>query len=932
MRRILAYLVMMLTIVSCVIFNAQSVVENMSESMEYGSSTQLVYSIEKRDESLYDGDSYPTITASGTSDLDQIDIEELVMDRLDDVNVRDADVEIVNGDSDNTGYQLKVTFSPISSTELDNVKMILGFNNNLSVCTVGDDYCMTADKGEFFDLDDIADLEYNGTTPYPTLNIESDADFQLMKENAEAAATAHANDTTSDSTESNSSTVTTSPKMADDDTEDDTEDEEDSSSDESSKLYLWMNKTSEDTYDKAYGTNDTVVVQEVLDKVVAVLDVANYDEDDLTLAITSDIDGSAFSISYARAFVAALNSDDYGFDIEYLYSNTVYATFGTSALATTYIIIGVALLLIAILMIIFFGLSGLTGTLTMVASVFASLWLVTSLGFEFSVGTICGLIVLALLSLFMSINYFAHVRQELKKDRGLDKANREGYHKAYFYSLDASAVVLIGSLLGFLCCTGHFKTFFGVLMIGTIFTWLITNYLNKWATYWLTKDGQSKAPVFGWNRSAKEKENKERKYVSAEMKHSSHKVWPAVSIVAAALVAIALPLAALFGGDGYSLFNSSGTFESSYTLNISFETSSQAYSSLSTSEDLLLYISNIGSYDDGSGNTYTAYDYDEDEIPDTIGDTDFIYYPDTAYVNQVEKSDEDGNTYYINYYTVDVSKNLSEVELATGISVVEQIENVMTDEYVNVDGTYVYPGRYSLYIDDTLAVGSYLVTAGNFATSASNFIMLIYIIAILIAAYAFLRYGILVGITELGGGVLYSTLAVGLLAATRIPFNYFSGFGVFMGLFILSVAIIQLLGGNKYTLKENGIRRTADPLQREKICNETIQRQLSPTILWLVFSLILTIALYFINSSLFSLATISLISVCLILPLCLYVIAPFYYWLSTKISFQRFHAWRERRREAKGIEKAKADKNGIVYADPDSPHETIVPGINDFLF
>ncbi len=921
---------MMLTVIGCVVFNAQSVTQTMNESMEYGSSTQLVYSISKRDESLYDGDMYPTISSSGTADIEDVDIEDEVTDRLDAVGVRDADVEIVNG-TDNEGWQLRVNFSPISSTELENVKMILGFNNNISVCTVGDDYCMTADKGQFFDTDtdDVADLEYSGTTPYPTINLLSDSDFQQMKEYAEVAAEAHANDTPADTSSSNT-TVTTSPKMAEGD------EEEDSGDDESTKLYIWMNKTSEDTYDKAYGTNDTTVVQEVLDKVVAILDVNNYDSDDCQIAITSDLDGSAFTISSARALVEAINADDYGFDVVYLYSNTVYATFGTSAVTMTYIIMGAALFIVALLMILLFGLSGLTASLTMIASVFVSLWFVTALGFEFSIGTIIGLILIALQSLYISINYFAHVKQEMKKDRGIDKANREGYHKSYFYSLDVSAFIFIGAILGFLCTTGHFKTIFGVLMIGSLFTWLITNYLDKWATYWLTKDNQTKMPVFGFNWKLGKKADedpKDRKYVNADPKHKSNKVWKGVGIAALALVTIALPLTTLLGGDGYSIFNASGTFASSYTLNITFQTSSQYYSALDTSEDFLLYIETIGSYDDGSGDVYVAYDGDAGEAPDSLGENEFIYYSDTCYVNQVEKADEDGNTYYINYYTVDVSENLNDIILESGSSVLDKIENVVSGYTVQINSsTYVYPGRYSLYIDDTLEVGSYLVTAGNFATSSAYFIMLIYIVVCLIAVYAFLRYGILVGLTELLGGGLYCTLAVGLLSATRVPFNYFTPFGVILGMFVFTIAVIQLFGGNKYTLKENGIRRNATPEQREQITNETIRKQIKPTIFWLALAIVLIIALYFIDSSLFSVASVTLVSLCITLPLCLYVVAPFYHYLSTHISFARFHAWNERRREKKGIEAAKADKHGIVYVDQDSPHETIIPGVNDFLF
>ena len=307
MRRIFAYLVMMVTMVGVIIFNIQSTLDFKNDAMEFGNATELVYKLDKRDVSNYSGDNYPTTVGEGTLDLADIDIESEVMSRLDDAGVRNAEVEVVQGDIDNQGYELRVTLSPLSTTELNNVKRIISFTGSLSISTIYDDYTMYEERGEFFNTDgDIASLIYQGTDPYPVINVGTATDFETMKEQASQAAENHGEGNTGNTSE--------------DDQLNDTDE-----SNSGNLLYVWMNKTTEDTYEKAFGVDDTPQIQSVHDKVVAILDVSNYDSQNGYITVTSDVDDSAFTISTARALVAALNSEDYGFDITFLYQNSVPA-------------------------------------------------------------------------------------------------------------------------------------------------------------------------------------------------------------------------------------------------------------------------------------------------------------------------------------------------------------------------------------------------------------------------------------------------------------------------------------------------------------------------------------------------------------------------------------------------------------------------------
>ena len=918
MRRLLAYLIMMFTAIGVIVFNIQSVLETTNDGMEFGRGTELVFALSKRDIDDYDSTYYPTMVNDGTDDLTDIDISERVMERLDLAGVRNADVRVVEGDSQtNVGYELRVTMSPLSDNELNNVRNVLSMTGSLMVGTFGDDYLMSQDSGQFFSTDTVAEIVYNGTTPYVALNLSSATDFETMRDQAEEAGTNHADDTVAGETE---------------DTSDDSESDDSTSDTRGTTLYLWANKMLDDTFAKAYGVNDAVVMEETKNKVLAEMAVSNYNEDTQQIVITSDMDGNAFTVASARALVTSLNATDYGFNIEYLYENAVAPTFGNGSISTAYLICGLALLVVSILFVVFFGLSGLTGAVTLSLSTFASLWLVTALGFELSVSTIVGLFVIAALSSFLSLNYFTHVRQEYRLKGDLEKANREGYRRSFFLSLDASVVVLIVSLFGFLFATGYFQTFFGTIMIGSILTFFATNYLNKWAMYWLTKDSKrGLVPAFALFTMKAKKEGKKFSPVSLEKKHYSKLSWPIFGSVALALLAIALPITQAFGGDGFSIFNNAGTYEESFTLSISYRSDLVAYDRLTTSERFLGYLEELGKMEEG--NSYVlvseedASSYEKENGPIEYG---FVYYPETASLNTIERKDENDNSYFLTYFSVDIDRNVSELELQDGQQFLNFLDQGIRERIVTVDNITISLGNDAHFDSSSLELGSYVVTPTNVYHSSVNLFLILFVLPLFAAFYLFLRYGILVGLTTAATGEVFSSLAIGLLSATRIPFNSYSAFGVLATFLLVLFLIVPLLGRNKVLLKELKARHDADAELRTRLCNDSALRSF-PAVLGTGISMILlSLSFFLLNSATIPLAGILALGSLLVLLTLVLFSLPFYHFLSLHISFKKVHAYLEKRREKKGIAKAKPAKDGIVYVDEDSPHETIIPGLNDF--
>ncbi len=931
MRRFLAYVVRRLTVIGALIFNTQAVFSQdssiRSDTGEFAPSTTLVYSLNNRKAEDYDLEKYPDRKNNGVKTLDEIDVEGEVRKRLDAAGVRNANVKIVHGDENGNGNQLRITISPLNTQELNNVKEIISVTGLLSVGTIADETVRYEANDEFFNTEkDLAAISYNGTTPYPTLHVKK-ADYDTLKTKAKEAY---------DNNNSSSSDSENARKFYADG---DSSSSDDASSESETTVYLWSNKTKDDTYFKAFGkgTSDHVD-EEVKAKIIAKIDLSNYDEENEALPITSTIDGEGFTISSARAFVNRLNAEDYGFEISSLYVEpAVPAWFGSSALKKTYIIAIVAIAVLSVLRIALYGLAGVTSSLTRMLSVLVTVTLFSYLGFEFSIAAISALAVLIALSTLISINYFRLVKEGMKKGYDRVKANKEGYHRSFFNALDVSSTLLIGSLFSFLLASGAYKTFFGVLRIGSIFTFLITNYFNKWMISWLLKgySENSRVPYFGFAHVKKVEALPEIKVSSADKKHFSK--WSSIVIpsIRAVVLAVGLPLGYYRNGSK-GFFNNAGDFSSSYILNIEFRDNEREYNNLSSTREYLEYIEKIGKVGESGENagvgTFKAYSSEDANKAD--GSDTFFYYPDTAYVSIEKKTDGEGQVYYRHYFTVETNKDLSTVKDANGTTALNVLENVMGVHNDGIlvtldDRTPVNPTAFGHYVDGSLRIFSSLATPTNVSHNTRNLFLLAFIVSCFCFCYTLLRFGLSISLTQLCSGTVMAGLSIGLLAILRIPFSSYTGFGVLVSVLLINRLSVILLAPCKQTLKELGIKKTATPEQRATIINESASRSLHVIYPLLTIILILGISFFFRNKDLFGLGRTRIIfSVISIVVLYLFA-APVYHFFSSKINFAKLSAKMEARREKKEG-KAKLSKEGIRYVEPDLPHETIIPGLNEF--
>ena len=265
------------------------------------------------------------------------------------------------------------------------------------------------------------------------------------------------------------------------------------------------------------------------------------------------------------------------------------------------------------------------------------------------------------------------------------------------------------------------------------------------------------------------------------------------------------------------------------------------------------------------------------------------------------------------------------------------IQNTVRDGEVTInlspDTSYsavlVAPGHDAEFISNSLSTGCYLTTPTNVTHQINNLFLILFLLPVFAAIYALIRYGLNMGITTLATGAVSGLLFTGLLAALQIPFTSFTSYGLLVSLMLLLICLIPPLYMNHILIKESNARYSSDEI-KASIVNESFSRLFKISILPIVINIVLFISLVFVNSSLLGLTINSIVDTLLILPMIVFFGVVIYFYLFKHLSFKKWHDKYVEFKSKKGKE-TKTSTDGIVYVDPDSPHETIIPGLNDFL-
>ena len=480
MRRLWAHILIAFASLFLMGSSFVAIFKNVSTNQEYNNGREIVFRLtDKEDDELQ--------VEEGANKI----IAEKMATRLDNRGITAYRIDIAGDDI------IKVTFSENNDVARSNLISYLSFNGSLALSNMDDNDNYYQVTGEEFLLED-EKTYLSDINNYPTVVIPVDvnnANFQLLLENTRTQ-------------KENDVGEKTETKEKDDDGNAVTE--------TTTYLYLWYDFNEDtDRYSR------TVSDSEDYDANIASKIIMKFNIDDLwypddkenKLAAVINLDtNSDQSLSFtevrdgydnARFYVDLLNSDVLDYDVKQINDNyDIYEDAWTEILVVngdpnrdvawsrTLIATLIAIVIIALLLVVFFKLSALSISVTTILSVFGGLSLLIALGAEFSIAAVVGLISVAVASLASGIIYAYKLKEESYKGRSLKKANTEAAKKSLLPTLDINLVVIVVGVFAYLLGGSLMRSFAFVSILGGLIS-LLANLILLRGMMWLVTNTTS---------------------------------------------------------------------------------------------------------------------------------------------------------------------------------------------------------------------------------------------------------------------------------------------------------------------------------------------------------------------------------------------------------------------------------------------------------
>jgi len=837
MRRLWAFICMVFSLAIMIVFNVQSIYESNNLSLEYTNSKEVVIQVEKRDDGI---------------NLSEKDISSKVADRLDTAGANNSQVEISLNSSDRTTGEIRVKLSTNTDAEYENIVRILTSNTNLTFANANDDYITGSDI--IGDSDDVMELEYSGVTPMPKFVVGNIEKYnELVAKN-------------------------------------------DSITDEDLKknIYVWANKTDEDTYDRAFGNEDEGIeaVPEVRAKIIATLSTDNYskeDDDDYGyISLSTDENGDNFTIASARSYVNARNCDDYGFNVTKLYDNTIDPILPTNSRVTLLIGYGVGLLVLVIGLILAYSLNGLLAGLSIAVSTMFTFMVSNFVGFIFTPVTALAVLFVIGLAIFITVYTLNRMSDEFKKGRSIQKSHYEAFRKGGKINLIICGLSFFVSLFSFFVGKGIVKVFFGYIIIGSILDMFVSFYLTKWQSYWLATSilGTNHPKLLGLTIKENKIVNKIENYdvVNVDKKKQRKIISISTFAVTCAIVLATFLTFGLMKGDT-KLFNNTFDYTDGYRINISYITEREV-----TDEETFT------DFNDVADNLNSAT-----ELKDIFSTDAYV----SSYTfNRVETYDiDDKKETYTFYISMELSSKLDDNQIATLQSYVEGGFN----------------NKLKLYSSSSVTFNSNSTTAGSVTHNNMFFYMVGGLIVVFMFGLYLLYYGLYAALQVLLTLSVEYGLSMAFIVLACLPFNSFTQFGLYIGLFVTGICFVPIY--QRYRELKKDTKSKHAPLQEQvKLYNLAFKESIIPIGLINGILLITGIISLFVSSN-------TMLG-CGILMIFMSVVSFAY---TIFISGYDYVFFREHIK-LKPIKIKIKHKKKEEIVSKNEPNEAIVPGVNEFLF
>ncbi|MCF0116600.1 MAG: hypothetical protein HUJ61_00960 [Bacilli bacterium] len=702
-RRLWAFIVLAFTMIVGVFTGTRTAIKGINSGLELSNGVQFVYEVSD---------------PNSTEDVNLDDVVSEMERRLGMADVPFYEIETEGKD------QVRVSIGGKDSNKLSEIKKLLRFNSDLSLCTTSE-VCYSSK--DIFGENAVAEVKYVNQYPIVVFPIASKANLEILCEEAQRL---------SDGAEEGGS---------------------------ESLLILWAGKTESDSYADASDTEnpDYKKIQEkVLLSFSSVESELYYDSTHTSIAKTvsyKDNDGNeiesptALQVRYAceeaQAVVNYFNAGKTEYDIEFKYEqiidakvdNLIVFSSNTHFNFGSKIFLGcaIAILLITLLMILSYGWSTIVAAISVSSGMTLTTLLFNLFKVEFGVGAVVGLVGAFILFLASNIVVFEKVKDEAYKGRTLKKANSEGNKRATLIIVDMSIVIMCLSIFSFFIGGGIIKQvammFIGaalanitvVLLSNKFLLWFLCNdyYLQtKKHAVLMIKD--SKVP----NTLNEEKQSYFGKFDGKNFTKGS----TSVGILSALVTIVSAVLMIVLPTTNYDTFNYGNGYDSYNRIQIQVEEDSKV-----------------------TENVNKEFAKFKDEL--SIGEITFA--------TETDESSDVTVTYY--YYTAIIKEMPSATSSLLNNPIYDPQTGVL-DMYATIEENI-----YDLIktTDSDAKVKVLNVQSTTHIISFGNVFLGVGLGLILACLYLLIRYGISKALSALLVSEISSFLTIGLFVITRLTFT-----------------------------------------------------------------------------------------------------------------------------------------------------------------
>ena len=849
MRRFIGYISIAITLIIAVVFNLSLQTSSLNTGLEYGPGYEAVYRVDFEE---------------STKSLN--DIVEILTQRVEDAGVRNANIEAVS-DEHNDEYQVRIKANSINADTFDYVLRSVESTGTISVSTILDD--KSADELTDPFVRGSAKVEWSGSTPYVSVEIKDYDRFSNFVENCNESYKSFLEEYPSDSENATSL---------------------------EGVIIIWLDKTNDDNYERAFYDENEVVQQEIKDKILSIIPTTYFEvEEDSQgnkVGATLIIDRYDFSQNQmvgesAHTIERLLNYEPQDYSLDKLYIHRVGSTYSDSSYNILLIGLGIAVCLISVYLIASYGIDGLGGIASFLSSLFLSLLVFNFFNYPITTMVFLAFAISLIINMCFIVPILETYKDEIYKGKSPVKANQEAFKVTSMTALDTLFATLAVSVITLLVSINQVKLLPISVTISVITAYISVRLLMKLMMWWLanSKVAENKK-LFFINEELVPNLSKDdvQKKFNFMHKFDANKYGKPVAIITSIVSLVALlSIVVMSVIPGIGTFNYTSEFNTRTRIEITTEVDSSRHLFETKSSVVEFFESN------------------------------YNLTPSEVYINVVENVVNDSSNYDYLPTVAYISVGFDDIVNFTDVEF-EQLEANIRDLDYGEDAVVYYATSNS--------------TMPTFVLSYS--ILTLVLFGLIPSLYYLIRFRFSYGIASFITVAPAALIAVSLFTLVRIPTSPLVLMGIAGGILLSALTHIPLFNKVKKLTRESKAKVVTFDQRKTIILKANSESlHLCVKLSLLAIALVIFIA-FFVPAQLVTVIAGMFVSLSIASLLTCYLLTPVYLVIENKYYQMRLNylSNTKEKRESKGKKRLQKIKEAHKKVGSE-PEESIIPGIND---